>query len=278
VTFPLVAVHYDSHRMLGLQPDGALVAAGTSGGDFVAVRVLVDGTLDPAFGVDGVATVDAGGEDTAYTVLLQPDGGILVGGATDGDFAVARLLSDGTADPSFGAGGVATADVSGGDDHAYGLALEGSDVVAVGCGDCSFDYLYDAGWAMSRFAADGTLDLTFGTGGVVYDPIPAGVLGGTGNNDRAYSVATTGGGSILVVGVGGWNDSYGRMLAARYLPDGSLDVCFDDDGYYTQDVYDVLSQSDEAHEVLFDEEGRFTVVGGVNPSAWGYQGLFRALP
>lgn len=278
VTLPTVDVHYDAHEMLAIQPDGKLVAAGTVAGDFAVARFLADGSLDGSFGIGGVATLDLGGADTAYTLLLQPDGRIVVGGTTDGDFGLVRFDVDGAPDLAFGAGGVAVLDVTGKDDQAYGLALDGTDIVAVGCGDCSFDYLYDAGFALARFDGGGVPDATFGAGGAVYDPIPAGILAGTGHNDRAYAVSVLAGGALLVAGQAQWNDGAGRMLVARYLADGSVDPCFDGDGYYPQNAWDVFAQSDVAHAVDVAPDGSFTVVGTTNPSAFGYQAVLRALP
>jgi uncharacterized delta-60 repeat protein len=279
VTVPSIDVSYDAHAMLALQPDGDLLAVGSTGGDFAVVRLLPDGTPDPAFGVGGIATVDLGGAETAYTLLLQPDGSILAAGSSDGDFAIVRLDATGALDPTFGGGsGSVVVDVSGADDEAYGLALQGTDIIAVGAADLTFDYLYDTGWGIVRLLSDGSFDLAFGNKGVVWDPIPPNVLAGTGNNDRAYAVAGVSEGAILVAGQAQWNDGFGRMLVARYLEDGTPDPCFDGDGYYTQDTWDIFAQSDAAHFVSVGPDGSWTVVGAVNPSAFGYEGILHALP
>lgn len=90
---------------MALQPDGKLII----GGDFRNVNVIyrgslarlntdgsVDSTFDPAYGTDG----------TVYSILLQPDGRVLVGGAfttINGTrrVGVARLLANGAVDTSF---------------------------------------------------------------------------------------------------------------------------------------------------------------------------------
>ncbi len=110
---------------VAVQPDGKILVAGPGGGNFGVARVKTDGFYDPTFGpgANGQVSVDFGGTDVANAMALQPDGKILVAG-TDGDgFAVARLLPNGTLDPSFGTGGRATVNFTG-VDVARGMALQ----------------------------------------------------------------------------------------------------------------------------------------------------------
>ena len=93
-----------------------VVAGATSlaaGGDFAVLRLKPDGTLDPNFspgGIEGngIFVRNIGGGDSANALAIQSDGRILVAGATSlaagGDFAVARLTTTGTLDPSFSPG------------------------------------------------------------------------------------------------------------------------------------------------------------------------------
>jgi uncharacterized delta-60 repeat protein len=84
---------------LALDRRGRIVTAGrtTSLLDFVVARFLPDGRRDPSF----AATVtDFGGVDTPFWLALQPDGKIVVAGASGassivGDVALARYLSSG---------------------------------------------------------------------------------------------------------------------------------------------------------------------------------------
>jgi uncharacterized delta-60 repeat protein len=95
VTTTLCNEGYD----VAIQDDGAIVVAGFAGGDdeedFAIVRLRSDGSFDPLFDGDGVATLDLeGGTDLAYTVGLQADGRIVVAGegesGEDSDFLLAR--------------------------------------------------------------------------------------------------------------------------------------------------------------------------------------------
>jgi uncharacterized delta-60 repeat protein len=77
-----------------LQPDGKIIVAGSSGGDFAVARLNSDGSPDAGFGTAGKATVDFGGPTFANAVALQPNGRIVIAGqrTAGDDFAVARLL------------------------------------------------------------------------------------------------------------------------------------------------------------------------------------------
>jgi uncharacterized delta-60 repeat protein len=103
------------HVPLAIGPDGEIVVAATvpgdgdDHGDFGIAALRPDGSRDLSFGEDGLATVDFGGStDEAMAVAVAPDGSVVAGGDTSGGgrlFAVARVLPNGTPDPSFGKDG-----------------------------------------------------------------------------------------------------------------------------------------------------------------------------
>ncbi|MBC8873188.1 MAG: VCBS repeat-containing protein, partial [Planctomycetes bacterium] len=87
----------ESARAVALQPDGKIVVVGGFDSDNMAVRRFnSDGSLDTAFGSGGQATVDFGGQDEAFGVAVQSDGGIVAAGytlAAETQFALARFGS-----------------------------------------------------------------------------------------------------------------------------------------------------------------------------------------
>ncbi len=117
-----------------VQPDGKIVVAGSGtfgaqGSDYVAIRYNTDGTLDGSFGFGGIAHVDFNNKgDRARAMVLTTDGKILLAGeATVGDkedFAVVRLNSDGTPDPTFGDNGRIVNAVRSLNDQPHALALQ----------------------------------------------------------------------------------------------------------------------------------------------------------
>jgi uncharacterized delta-60 repeat protein len=95
-----------------LQPDGKLIVTGAGGSHLILVRYNRDGSLDQAFGTGGlISSVDGEG----YSVAVESDGSILVGGSAAGgavdDFAILMFNSDGSPDASFGTNGGAMMDI-----------------------------------------------------------------------------------------------------------------------------------------------------------------------
>lgn len=146
-------------RAVAIQSDGKLLVAG-GGGDRMAVsRHLASGIADPDFGDGGVATVLVGAPASATAMAVGADGRITIAGSRGSDIAVARVLPDGTADPTFGTAGTGfTIFDLGGHESAYGLAVKANGALLV-VGDSG-----DRGLAV-RYRADGTLEPAFGTGG-----------------------------------------------------------------------------------------------------------------
>ncbi|MFT5980328.1 MAG: putative delta-60 repeat protein [Flavobacteriales bacterium] len=84
------------------------------------IRYNEDGSLDAAFGENGIATLDVqlGSEDIAYDLAIQNDGKIVVAGSSDNgpdkDAFVVRFNTDGALDIDFGSGGITLTDFDGG--------------------------------------------------------------------------------------------------------------------------------------------------------------------
>ncbi len=151
----------DAAYALGLRPDGKLLLAGESQGDFALARYAPSGDLDPSFGGDGLVATDfAGLADGADALALQPDGGLVAagfatkppGGYGDRVSALARYGPDGALDPSFGGDGRAIAQGAGRTAYAVARQEDGRIVVA---GD----------GGLARVDADGSPDPSFDGGG-----------------------------------------------------------------------------------------------------------------
>ena len=147
----------DQASAVTLQPDGKIVVAGqTDTGisiDFALARYMPDGSLDGAFGSGGRVTTNFTGssDDVGSAVALQSDGKIVVGGASNGNFALARYTPGGTLDTAFGTAGTVTTNL-GGEDALHALALQPDGaIVAVGESADRF--------ALARYQAFGPLSL-----------------------------------------------------------------------------------------------------------------------
>lgn len=128
---------------LAVQPDGKILLAGYgdngSNREMLVLRYLNTGAVDTGFGSSGHVTGYVS-YDGARTLALQPDDKILIGGdisaynniSTTWDFALARYNSNGTADTGFGNSGLFSTDLSGLDDHVYGMALQPDGKILLG--------------------------------------------------------------------------------------------------------------------------------------------------
>jgi len=145
----------ESINALAIQDDGKIVAAGKSNVshnefDFVAARFNPDGALDTTFASNGKFVLSRSSSDIGNSVLIQPDGKILIGGRVGPFCGVLRLDANGTPDASFGTNGLAVlSNTSIGRDIA--LQRDGR-IISVGDG-------------MVRFNANGSLDTSFGNAG-----------------------------------------------------------------------------------------------------------------
>jgi uncharacterized delta-60 repeat protein len=200
-------------------------ASGGHSSSSVAVSPLA-GSLDPSFGSGGVAQ----SSDTIGGIALQPDGKIVVSTGV----VLARYLPDGSLDPSFGTGGQVKIDVGVGILGTLGaLALQPDGKIVVGGGS---NYGSTDRFALARYDSNGSLDSSFGTGGITntvvptsldppeYDPWGAGVA----------ALVVLPNGEILAGGSARWHgsgyDEVGGFVLARYTPSGSLDPAFGDEG------------------------------------------------
>jgi uncharacterized delta-60 repeat protein len=172
---------------------------------------LAAGTLDPSFGDGGIARDALAGLESADQLLLLPDGRILVAAVADGGLVLARFLADGRADPSFGGDGRTRVY------DATGSTLRMSWLEPSSDGGLVFATSVDGQPALIRATGDGVLDDRFGDGGVAIDarrdaPVPLGL-------DEDAS------GRLLTVGA-----RADVATLARYLPDGTPDTSFGQDG------------------------------------------------
>src|SRR5882672_10365377 len=156
------------------------------------------------------------------------------------------LLSVGL-DPHFGTDGVAIADF-GGSDQGYAMARQ-SDGKILMAGRAWSGSQYDFG--VARFNSDGTLDSSFGNGGMVTTDMGS-------MFDTPYSMAVQSNGKIVVVGqTEGLSATYDFGIA-RYNSDGSLDSGFGDNGTV---VMDFAGSYDLAYGVAVHASGKITVAG-----------------
>ena len=271
----------DGDRLLGITAgrDGKVYAVGyvaTAGDQAMAVaRITGDGSLDTTFSDDGYATVNvaAGGKagETSRGVAVQSSGKVVVAGpfehdpaaegdgARDTDIAITRFDASGRLDATFGAGGTTKVDLGAGlvlppaagsttttnsvvGDTMWGLTVLPDDrLVAVGASPAKGVGRTDLDFAFMMFTADGALDTTFATGGVLTVDV-------AGGNDSPRQAVVQPDGKIVLSG-------YTRTTATppvvhpvlvRVSPSGVLDPSFGTAGIAGEKI---LAAVTEAYEV-----------------------------
>jgi serralysin len=260
----------------GVAVDGhgrALLAGGADNGtpfssSFGIVRLTAAGEPDPAFSGDGKRRIDFPGHDyaSAEDVAVDAQGRIVVAGyarsGTVSDFAVARLLPDGSLDHSFSGDGKRIVSFADGSTTADTVALDRDGrIVLAGAGpaEMAFGRLLPGGALDDSFSGDGRATPTFGpfanvatdvaidgAGRIVASALAHGNTFGVirlrpgGGNDSSFagdgkvtefgtgtsaSGVVVEGNRVLASGIGS-----GKMVFARYLNDGGLDGSFSGDG------------------------------------------------
>ncbi len=229
------------------------------------------GDLDPTFGTGGMATTDINhSTDIANAVAVQADGKLVVVGQTykqndfsNEDFVVTRYNPDGTLDTTFGRGGKVRTDFP-------GLAAVPSSVVIqpdgkiVVAGGAFPLFTFAGNFEVVRYNPNGSLDRSFGNGGIVTTTFPEG--------SYASDVALAPDGKIIAAGtvfvdfIPGESSNTDFALA-RYNPDGSPDTTFGNGGQVSTDF---VGLEDDAFSVLIQPDGKIVAVGSANNPATYY--------
>ena len=244
----------DYGNSVTVQADGKILLAGSSDGDFAAVRYKSDGSLDTTFGSDGIVTTDFGGSDYCSSITVQPDGKILLAGLGNGKFALARYNSGGSLDTSFDYDGKLATDL-GRWNGGYSVALQSDGKILVAGSN-------DGDFAVARYNSDGSLDTSFDYDGIVTTDL--------GRWFGGCSVTVQADGKILVTGASGLD-----FAVARYNYDGSLDTSFDYDGKVTAGFGGMWNYG---NSVALQPDGKILfAVGGGWVSSGGHSGSTFAL-
>ena len=259
----------DIANAVALQPDGKLVVVGQTyknndytGEDFAVARYNTDGTLDSTFGVNGKVTTDFPGlAAVASSVVIQPDGKILVAGGAFpnftflGDFELVRYNSNGSLDTSFGSGGIVTTSFPGQGSYAFALALQpDGKIIAAGTDFVNFssEDSSDTDFGLERYNSDGTPDTTFGNGGQVTTDFD-------GFNDDAFSILVQPDGKLVAVGSAKNPATYYDFAAVRYLDNGTIDTTFGVAGKVRTDFGH--ADFDRARSAVLQSDGKIVAAG-----------------
>ncbi|WP_158520982.1 choice-of-anchor Q domain-containing protein [Fuerstiella marisgermanici] len=240
------------------QPDGKLLAIGrhpTIDDTWQIVRLNSDGSFDSGFGTNGVVNTAFTGEASVRPTGIAVDastGRITVTGVSFGGntLMVARYTGDGTLDSSFGTGGRVAASPAGLAAAVDVILNSDGTTLLVGTGTGN-------SVGIVRLLPDGTLDASYGAGGVtthILDP----------NYDIGVGDVVQQPDGKVIITAGAFPSTGNELFyVVRINTDGSLDTSFDGTGYTLVD-FGVLRQRPEA--VKLQPDGKIVIAGRVEPS------------
>ncbi len=248
-----------------LQTDGKILLAGVSNkmgsDDFTLLRLLVNGNADNTFGNNGQVTTDAGtgSADIVTSMITQSDHKVILAGYTNSNsgmnghynFALARYLSSGALDTTFGQHGkIVTAIKSDSDDILVDLKIQmDNKIVVVGNtknGETTSDIV------LARYHEGGSLDSTFGLNGIVTLETPFS------HTSKASSLQIQKDGKILIAG-SITPETHSDFIMARFNPSGSLDTHFGVNGVIITDLNN--GSWDEAYSLQIQKDGKILLAG-----------------
>lgn len=254
---------------VALAPDGSAVVAttvtnpATGRQEVHLVRMLDDGTTDPAFGVDGVAVLDFfNGNVHGEDVAVDPLGRILVAASTERDgrryMSAFRLTPDGQRDRVFAGGRVDL------DSRAFAGAIlprpGGGAFVAGGTlrryGNVVAVEVSDRGRRLDRFA-----------GGRGHVRLADHTRPGTGARDMVFGP----GGSLVIAATVRPAGARDRIAVVRMTPRGRLDTRFGFRGIYSAGT---SARPLTVQRMVRDGRGRLVLAGAARRPANGSENAF----
>ena len=235
---PSVAVDPATGKTVVAAQADIITSTGSPDEVFTVTRYNPDGSLDTSFGSGGTAETDFQANfgpsslEQVAGVAVLPGGKVVLAGevslaqSNSTGFGLVRFNPDGSLDTSFGTGGEVFTNVGpSGLAVPAGLAVDpatGKIVVAGTSVDFSTGFSEDFG--LVRYNTNGSLDSTFGTGGIVTTNFGNFTAAG------AAGVALSPGSQIVVAGTFFGASGNQEVLVTRYNANGSLDTGFGSGG------------------------------------------------
>jgi uncharacterized delta-60 repeat protein len=195
-----------------VQADNKIVVVGSKDGHYLVARLDSMGYLDGSFnGGAGYERDVLGDASFANAIVIDNQGRLVVAGTyitgNQGDVIVERRAADGTLDQTFGTGGRVVLDDAAADESAFAVRTL-SDKVYVASNVTGTTPTY----RVRRYLANGTLDTSFGTGGVAELPRTGG---------EALDMIVLADGRVVTLSRSGTSAVFGRLTAS-----GAVDTLF----------------------------------------------------
>ena len=281
--------NYTSNKCYGkeivLQPDGKIVMTGkvfnnvtSSKFEIGLARFLSNGTLDTSFGSNGLVsallsdTLSNSSDVEVYGLALQSNGSIVVCGNLSNslgfyDIFIARFTSNGVLDTGSFGGSLGYKIITPGDfssnfDNCYSSSVQidstsGTDKIVI-CGYIRVSSTGKYRIIMARLLLNGTLDTSFGTGGLVESNFSS-------STDKfGLSLAVSNTGDYFITGYEQPSISppNNKFIIAKFDNTGTVVGTFGTSGLVVVTNFFTAS-SDAAVSIIIQQDGKI-VVGGTS--------------
>lgn len=227
-------------NVVAIQNDGKIVVGGSvaqgSSTLFGVWRLNADGSTDNTFGTNGFKSIAFSGYVICFTMLIQPDGKILIAG-NDGNFyaghasmAIARLTTDGSLDNTFSGDGKFTLNLTNKSLQCQKLLLQpDGKIIAAGTLDTIIlTAFFQNEFFCTRLNSDGTMDNTFGVNGIQRQR--------NSNSDNCYAAGLMPDGKIIL---GGFSEftGYNSSSVLCLNQNGTVNASYGTNGWTYIDMY-----------------------------------------
>ncbi|MGA7396524.1 MAG: hypothetical protein WBW62_03660 [Solirubrobacterales bacterium] len=218
---------------LDLDIDGNLTVIGRYGkGQIMAQKFNVDASRVVSYGASGIALFPGGSGQISDGFVDHQGRVVATGRTSDGAGQVGRFTVDGTADPAFGSGGIATYTLSApSGDTARQVFRAGNRVLVAGSTNARTENGNGNRFSFTRLLPNGKPDRKFGDKGQVI----------TGIRSERRAMLGYSSGKIFVGGrieLGDDDDYHAYMAISRYRSNGSIDSSYGNGGLTAEATLD----------------------------------------
>jgi uncharacterized delta-60 repeat protein len=207
---------------IAVQADGKIVFGGTGGSKMYVMRIDSTGNYDTTFNHTGILKLNFASTSDMYTLKLDAQDRIVVGGtANSNSGAIARILSDGTLDSTFGTNGASVFTLGGAFPTIVGMHFVEDGKIIVGGSVTTASNGLD--FYAARLDSLGSLDLSFNTTGYTTQAI-----GPAPTDDEAGGVCVLSDGRIFLSGTSVFSSAINEDMAFVLLKPDNFSVGIND--------------------------------------------------
>ena len=267
-----VSIMDDEAWGVALQSDGKIVVAGYSQYatycEYGVVRYNTDGSMDNGFGSGGIVTTSVNigsGWGYIYTMAIQSDGKIIIGGSSPGatneqDITLVRYNTDGSLDTGFASDGIFMANIAG-SDYAQSIVIQDDGKIVLGCYNST-----DKQFIVIRLETDGSYDTGFDSDGIYVTSLSYGLV-----NANAVGLQSDG---KIIFGGSVYDGADMDFYLFRLNTDGSRDNGF---GSSAAAILDFNGGSDYLQDIVIQDDDKIVCVGAARSGSPYKLGIARLL-